>query len=46
MTAIRAAVLALGLLAFGFVVGLMVGAILSGGLDETIERRKNKKNDR
>lgn len=44
MTTARIAVLVFGLCAFGFLIGVLVGALLSGGLDETIERRKNKKN--
>jgi len=44
MTTTKIALIVFGFMALGFIIGVLVGAIISGGLDETIERRKNKKN--
>ena len=37
-------IFAIGMFAFGFITGLLVGAILSGGLDDMDQDRKDRKN--
>ena len=45
MTTTKIALIVFGFMALGFIIGVLVGAILSGGLDDKMGKN-NKKKDR